>query len=134
MQLPACVTPLLTNLPWLPVAPRKSSSRPSQSRTSEGSSSPTSSYTVTLPGPRRLLVRPQFTSISSKHFPTGFPGPTLFSSPSPPPWSFLVPPELRSGLWVSPSSTLTPWAPPLAPLSIPSTRPDTCLYISSPAS
>lgn len=133
MQLPACITPLLTNLPQLPIAPRKSS-RPSQSSTSEGSSPPTSSYTVTLPGPCRLLLRLQFTSASLKHFPTGPPGPILFSSPFPPPWSFLVPPELRSGLWVSPSSILTPRTPPLALLSIPPTRPDTCLYMSGPAS
>lgn len=133
MQLPACITPLLTNLPQLPIAPRKSS-RPSQSSTSEGSSPPTSSYTVILPGPCRLLLRLQFTSASLKHFPTGPPGPILFSSPFPPPWSFLVPPELRSGLWVSPSSILTPRTPPLALLSIPPTRPDTCLYMCGPAS
>lgn len=92
-------------------------------------SPPTSSYTVTLPGPCRLLLRLQFTSASLKHFPTG---------PQVPPSSHL--PLLLGPFWFLLNSDLAfesllhpyslPGHLPLAPLSIPPTRPDTCLYMS----
>lgn len=121
-QLPDRVTPLLTNLPWLPIAPGKSRPRPLQSglTASEASSPATStSYPVTVPRTCRLLFSQQIPPSSLKHFPTRPPGPILLSAPSPlTGTSSSVPsgssssPWLSSGLWAPPPSTLTPWASP----------------------